>query len=135
MNGIEMDTQRTLFFDTETTGFRPGNICQLSYILVDGGDIRSKNFFFSVPYVEPGAQNVHGLSVKKLKVLSNNETFSDKIDLFKDDFHNADLLVGHNISFDLNFIISEYRESGYDFLSNENFCTMKHFTNICKLPK
>ncbi len=25
----------TFFFDTETTGVKPGSICQLSYILVD----------------------------------------------------------------------------------------------------
>ena len=135
MMQIEMIPRKTLFFDTETTGFRPGNICQLSYIVIDGAEIKGSNYFFTVPYVEPGAQGIHGLSVGKLKKLSNNKTFKDKIDLFKEDFHNADLLIGHNISFDLNFIISEYKQAGYDFYSNETMCTMKHFTDICKIPK
>lgn len=26
---------KLLFFDTETTGIKPGSICQLSYILID----------------------------------------------------------------------------------------------------
>ena len=130
-----MNPQKILFFDTETTGFKPGNICQLSYIILDNEDIKSNNYFFKVPYVEAGAQNIHGLSVEKLIKLSDNMTFKDKIDLLKKDFDNADLLVGHNISFDLNFIISEYRQSGYSFSSRDTFCTMNHFTNICKIPK
>ena len=67
------NSQSMLFFDTETTGLNPGNICQLSYIIVDGDNMESNNYFFKVDYVEPGAQRVHGLSVDKLFKLSNNK--------------------------------------------------------------
>ncbi len=30
-----LNNEITFFFDTETTGVKPGSICQLSYILVD----------------------------------------------------------------------------------------------------
>lgn len=72
--------------------------------------------------------------MEKLIKLSNNETFKDKISLFKNNFDHANLLVGHNIRFDLEFIISEYRQARYNFTYNDAFCTMKHFTNICKIP-
>ncbi len=58
---------KMIFFDTETTGIRPGNICQLSYILVDTSykptKTIGKNIFFTVDYVEPSAQDVHGFSI------------------------------------------------------------------------
>ena len=129
------NSQSMLFFDTETTGFEPGNICQLSYIIIDGKDIKSNNYFFKVDYVEPGAQRVHGLSVEKLFKLSNNKTFKDNFFSLKNDFDNVDLLIGHNISFDLRFIVSEYKRLGHNFNYKNRLCTMKHFTNICKIPK
>lgn len=127
--------KKILFFDTETTGLHPGNICQLSYIIIDRDNIRSSNYFFKVDYVEPGAQRIHGFSVEKLLQLSNNKSFKDQFLLLKNDFDSADLLVGHNISFDLRFIISEYKKSGYNFTYNDTLCTMKYFTNICKISK
>ena len=45
---------KILMFDTETTGLRPGQICQLSYIVIDNSTkpykVYGKNFFFSVDY-------------------------------------------------------------------------------------
>ena len=58
-----------LYFDTETTGVRPGQICQLSYIIQDTSGVSAKNFFFSVDYVEQGASAVHGFSVQKLRAV------------------------------------------------------------------
>ena len=135
MNTDKTTPQKILIFDTETTGLNPGNICQLSYIIVDCGDIKSNNYFFKVDYVEPRAQQVHGLSVKKLIELSNDKSFKDCFFSLKNDFDTAGLLIGHNISFDLKFIISEYKRSGYNFTYNDSLCTMKHFTNICKISK
>lgn len=135
MNTGKTSSQKILFFDTETTGLNPGNICQLSYIIIDNEDIKSNNYFFKVDFVEPGAQQVHGLSVKKLIELSNDKSFKDYLFSLKNDFDNVDLLVGHNISFDLKFIISEYKRSGYNFTYKDSLCTMKCFTNICKISK
>lgn len=46
MNTNKTNPQKLLFFDTETTGLNPGNICQLSYIIIDNVDVKS-NIFFS----------------------------------------------------------------------------------------
>lgn len=124
-----------LFFDTETTGFRPGSICQLSYIIIDGNTLIPKNYFFKVDYVEPGAERIHGLSVRKLAKLSNNNTFKDHYNSLFNDFTHSDLLVGHNINFDLNFLRHEFRNCGHNFTYNDSLCTMRYFTNICRIPK
>lgn len=131
----KLDPLRMIFFDTETTGFRPGNICQLSYLLVDGDEVEPKNFFFKVNNVDPGAERVHGLSVRKLAKLSNNKTFQDSFHVLNSDFSNADILIAHNFNFDLNFIRTEFSRCKHDFKYIDSICTMRHFTDICKIPK
>ena len=66
-----------LYFDTETTGLHPGQICQLSYVMQTKEKVESKNFFFSVDYIEPSAQMVHGFSKQKLFDLSAGRNFGD----------------------------------------------------------
>ncbi len=122
-----------LYFDTETTGLRPGNICQLSYILQRGTAIKSKNFFFTVDFVEFGALAVHGFSVPLLKRLSDGKRFADFIDEIEEDFNLADLLVAHNTSFDFGFLRAEFEREGRFFNSEKGFCTMKNSVTFCKL--
>jgi len=125
--------ERILIFDCETTGLTPGNICQLSYICLNGNNVIAKNFYFAVDYIEPGAQKVHNLSIEKLLYLSKNKRFKDHIDEIKKDFDEADLLIAHNFSFDIKFIIHEFQQAGQKLLQKPSFCTMKYFTDICKL--
>lgn len=128
-NNKEGKVLKIIFLDTETSGLKPGNICQLSYAIVENKKVTGKNYFFTVPYIEPRAEAVHGFSVEILKELSGGKCFND----FRDDIL-ADLdgahIVGHNISFDMKFIDSELGEC----LGNERFCTMNHFTDIIQLP-
>lgn len=124
-----------LYFDTETTGLRPGQICQLSYILQDKKGIVAKNFFFSVDSVEYGAFLVHGLSVEKLKELSKGKRFCDFFDEIDLDFANANLIIAHNVNFDTSFMRKEYENLSKTFYMNKDFCSMKKSTPICKLPR
>lgn len=115
-----------LYFDTETTGLRPGKICQLSYIMdYEDGKIIAKNFFFSVPFIEPSAVMVHGFTVEKLKVLSKGKVFADFADEIANDFYQADTIIAHNISFDLSFLRQEFLEIGKPFRYKNEFCSMK----------
>jgi DNA polymerase-3 subunit epsilon len=135
-NRIKMQPGKSMIiFDTETTGLNPGNIVQLSYLIINDRDIKSKNFFFKVDYVEPGAQDVHGFSVEDLKRLSKNRDFGFHAKEIHNDFENADLLVAHNIQFDMNFLKKEFHTHKLKFDKNNQFCTMNHYTNICKLPR
>lgn len=124
-----------LYFDTETSGLHPGQICQLSYVMQSGDKITAKNFFFTVDYVEYGALSVHGFSVERLRTLSKGKRFADCFNEIDNDFSTADLIVSHNTSFDFSFMRAEYERVGKIFTFNESFCTMKKCTPVCKLPR
>jgi DNA polymerase III subunit epsilon len=128
---------KMIFFDTETTGIRPGSICQLSYILVDTSanprKTIGKNIFFTVEYIEPSAERVHGFSVESLYKLSNGKYFEDRLEEFLDDFLTADILIGHNVNFDIKFLSSELEGCGEVLNPKHTFCTMNYYKNICKL--
>lgn len=130
---------KLLFFDTETTGIKPGSICQLSYITVDTSVkpqlTQGKNYFFTVDYVEPSAEEVHGFSVEKLYELSDGMYFDDLVENFYDDFKSADFIIGHNVSFDIKFLKHELAPMGEDFVPKNTFCTMSYYKNICNIPR
>ncbi|MDY6367883.1 MAG: 3'-5' exonuclease [Clostridia bacterium] len=124
-----------IYLDTETTGLYPGQICQLSYIIQTATEVRAKNFFFTVDGVEYGAYLVHGFSPEKLKVLSDGKRFSDFIDEIENDLTSADLIVSHNISFDLGFLREEFLRSGRVLYLKDTFCSMKNFVPVCKIER
>ncbi len=122
-----------LYFDTETSGLYPGQICQLSYIMQQKEGFSAKNFFFTVDNVEMGALLVHGFSVQKLKELSNGKRFGDFFLEIKSDFEKADIIVSHNTAFDFSFMRKEYERLNEVFYIKNEFCSMKKSTPICKL--
>ncbi|MBR1868031.1 MAG: 3'-5' exonuclease [Clostridia bacterium] len=124
-----------LFFDTETTGLKPGRIIQLSYIMIDGKETVGKNFYFAVEYIDPSATAVHGLTVEKLAELSGGNTFSCSADEIYDDFKKADLIVAHNSRFDISFMIAEFSYLDRRFIYSEDLDTMRFFTPIIALPR
>ena len=126
---------KIIYFDTETTGLTPGKICQLSYVLEEDGAVQGKNMFFAVPFVEPSAQQVHGFSVEKLATLSGGQRFCDRLDEIAFDFSTADLIVGHNVKFDIGFLTAEFSYEYETFRYQESLCSMRAFTPICKLPR
>ena len=72
-----------LYLDTETTSLRPGNICQLSYVMQNKKGTTCKNYFFSVDYVEPSAYMVHHFSVEKLRELSKHNSDNHTAQIIK----------------------------------------------------
>lgn len=124
-----------IVFDTETTGFRPGNICQLAYIKVDGPQVSGVNMYFNVSYVEPGAQRIHGLSAEKLGALSGGLRFGDRAAQISADFSAHGLWIAHNYKFDCSFLQAEYHRIGAPAPKPTiPFCTMNYYTPIIKLP-
>ena len=133
----EWTSLKMIFFDTETTGLKPGSICQLSYIIVDNAvkpvEIKGTNLFFTVDYVEPGAEDIHGFSVEKLYELSEGLYFEDCYKELITEFQSADFLIGHNINFDIGFLTHELEGCGEELKPNHLFCTMNYYKNVCKL--
>lgn len=122
-----------LYFDTETSGLHPGQICQLSYIMQKGDAVISKNFFFTVDSVEYGAFMVHGFSVEKLLSLSGGKRFINHFEEISKDFAEADVVVSHNVNFDFSFMRAEYARLNANFAVKKDFCSMKKSTTLCKL--
>ena len=122
-----------IYLDTETSGLRPGQICQLSYIMQEASNITAKNFFFTVDYVELSALMVHGFSVEKLFSLSGGKRFSAHVEEIKADLERADLVVAHNYSFDIMFLRAEFERLGESLFIKNEFCSMKNMTPVCKL--
>lgn len=124
-----------LYFDTETSGLYPGQICQLSYVMQDQTKSQAKNFFFTVDNVEYSAYMVHGFSVEKLIRLSGGKRFTSFIDEIRLDFERADLVVSHNTAFDFMFMRAEFERLGYVFTVKNELCSMKSMTPVCKLSR
>ena len=135
---IENIKNKIIIFDTETTDLYPGQICQLSYIILDKDNIEdgiklSRNIFFQVDRVSVGAFDVHGLSESALAELSQGYTFKDYADIIYNDFENS-CIVAHNLKFDENYLFYELKKS-INKLPNINgrCCTMESYTDILQI--
>lgn len=143
-----------LFFDTETTGFAQRHkpivhedqphIVQLAALLCDpGGAVISGFNFILDPGVERGvripgqAAAIHGIDEEKAWRFGQEP--QPVLKLFDDFYQRADLIVGHNIDFDVEMIqiqMARHRmpvDAGYGD-GRPRFCTMKQSTDICRLP-
>lgn len=125
---------KSIFFDTETTGLKPGQIGQLTYIIEEDNEfVEAKNFFFTVDMMEPSAEKVHGFSVELLEELSCGKRIEDSIEEIKRDFENA-ILIAHNVNFDLKFLQAEFERLGIPLNIKRTFCTMNYFKDITEIP-
>ena len=142
------------FIDTETTGLPINNnlpyteldnwpyIVQVALIIEDDnyGILARRNMILKPDgYVIPEASTkVHGISNERA---GKNGEDRDKVISFLDlVLYNSDIIIGHNVSFDLNVIKSEIiRVKGREntlFEQREHgiIDTMKIGMNICKIP-
>ncbi|MFX0549962.1 exonuclease domain-containing protein [Hathewaya histolytica] len=125
---------KSIFLDTETTGLRPGQIAQLTYIVEEDKQLVGiKNYFFQVDSMDIEAEKVHGFSREKLEILSEGFTFGDLSEEIQEDFYEG-TIIAHNIGFDKKFLEAEFQRifelPGY----SKEFCTMEYFRNIVKIP-
>lgn len=101
----------------------------------DKSGAKAKNFFFTVDFVEFSAYAVHGFSVEILRELSGGKRFIDFFPEIKEDFDSADMIIAHNLSFDIMFLRAEFENLGEEFNYDKTFCSMKNSVEACKLPK
>ena len=123
-----------IYFDTETTGLKPGQICQLCCIIEDKNGTRGINYYFSVDYMECGASAVTGLTVPILEKLSGGQVFGDRALEIADLFAEADLVIAHNISFDRSFMRCELERAGFAYSPKGELCSMRYFVNKLQIP-
>ncbi len=124
-----------IIFDTEATDLQPGQICQLSYLMLADGAVEARNYYFSVDDMSPGAQEVHGLSMERLHELSGGTWFEDKAAGILQDFNQARLLVGHNVAADERYLRVEMERAGLKLKKIPTFCTMNFASGIMNMQR
>lgn len=137
---------RVLLFDTETSGLpswrmpyghpTQPDVVQLAMLLVDT-DTDEEICSISVIVkdgkpCEEGAAAVHGITQDKI------DRFGIPQRLAASMFHwmtaQADLVVAHNIDFDIGMMKTTFIRQGINPPLLKTFCTMKVLTDICKIP-
>lgn len=138
-----------LFFDTETTGlpksFRAPStdidnwprLVQLSWILADEhkelsrADLIIKPDGFEIP---EAASNVHGITTEM--ALKNGISAKNAVYYFLGAAKCANVLIGHNVSFDTNVVGAELvRAYGKDYIYGiPTQDTMKSSIDLCAIP-
>ncbi len=139
-----------LIFDTETTGL-PLNfnapagdlnnwprIVQLAWQIHDikGVLLKARNFIikpegFIIPY---SAEKIHGISTAR--AMNEGVELIKVMHEFAEDIGKANLLVGHNIEFDINIVAAEFLRTGIknEFPEKLKLCTKVESTDFCALP-
>lgn len=123
----------TIVFDTETTACVPNEICQLSYLLVDGDAVQGKNKYYSVRRMNPYARDVHGLSILRLEQLSGGDFFVSGAEEVFHDFSSARLVVGHGVENDLRDLRDELRSCGFLYTPTKALCTLQYFDQALRM--
>lgn len=122
-----------IILDTETNGFYPGQICQISYIIAGEG-LAARNFYFAVEDMNPFAQRVHGLSIDMLRELSGGDTFEKHLHRISEDIAAADYVFAHNFRFDQSYLATEFNRCGCALSIKQKVCTMSRLRRYCAIP-
>ena len=124
---------KVIVFDTEGNGYKDEQICQLSYLIIESGEITGKNFYFCVDSMNSHAQDVHGLSKYALHEMSSGHRFKDDCEEILRDFESADLVVGHHVTSDISRMKKELARLEKSLKLKKTFCTMRYFNNALHL--
>ncbi len=140
---------RICAIDTETTGKyhfdKPSNhidqpkILELAALLVDENNRDCGSFNLLIDhdvYIPEEVTAIHGITRKDCEKYGMHVSYA--IDMLKMLAVDAELIVGHNISFDMKMIRSTMGKEEFEleFISKIlTYCTMHNSTHICKVPK
>lgn len=130
-----------LFFDTETTGFKSSTftpeIVQIGAILQDTETRRVLGELNMIVKAEkpipPEVTAIHGISDELSAKFGVRSGFVDN--MFALLASNADVVVAHNIDFDIGIVNGVWDISRAIIATKEQYCTMKSATDIVGIPK
>jgi DNA polymerase III epsilon subunit-like protein len=146
---------KVLVFDTETSGLPTERnpsivetskwpfILQLSFIVYDDEKqkiIQIKDSYIKQNIIIPQESiNIHGITQEIME--TKGVDLEDEMNIFDIALKNADIVVGHNISFDKRVYMVEairrYRRQYFtrNKVKKPEYCTMKNSTKLCKIEK
>lgn len=130
-----------IFFDTETTGVNKSSdrVVQLAWLLItaNGKELRRQNFLikpsgFEIP---TAAEKIHGISTAVASRFG--VPLRQALLEFSNDVDRCQVIVAHNLSFDLAMLRPEFDRENIIWRLDEKlmFCTMRASTNWCRLSK
>lgn len=134
-----------LIFDSETTGLplwkepsdHPGqpHIVDLAVELWDGEDLVDSLSCLIKPGIPipPDMTAIHGITDEMVE--AEGWSKADAVNGFMKLANKADVIVGHNVSFDIRMMrIEAARALGEKWAPMQpSFCTMRKSTNVCKI--
>ena len=142
--------RKFIFFDTETTGLPDDfdapitdvdnwpRIVQISWIMTDDQNnlIKEKDFIikpegYEIPYE---SSEIHGITTEK--AMTVGLPMKDVMTTFVNDVKSCDVVVGHNVEFDINVSRCEAFRLGWSnpFKGKQVICTMLESTAFCAIP-
>jgi DNA polymerase III epsilon subunit-like protein len=147
---------RVLVFDVETTGLVNPYITQITIITYDVKKrqiIRCYNSYIQIPdHIEITAQITEITGITREICDTKGVSIVEALLVFYQEYHAADYIVAHNISFDMKVIYGEFKRNKYDIRDscpfwmylfktkiidkNERrqiYCTMKQGRDLCKI--
>lgn len=144
-----------LVFDTETTGLPEKRdasifetdqwpyIVQLSFLLYDVTNhhlLELEDLIINCDIDVPEeASKIHGITTTMCRTRGIN--INTALDVFDNALKKADVVVGHNISFDKRlYMVETIRRNRTQYFTKnkirkQEFCTMKHGKDLCKIEK
>jgi DNA polymerase III epsilon subunit-like protein len=143
-----------LILDTETTGliiknnnkipnfkdldnYNNSRLIQLSYQIIDYNfNIILKRNFYINNNITINNSNIHGITNEF--IINNGLNFNDIINIFYNDLKISNIIIAHNINFDINILKSElYRYNFHECLEEislkKNLCSMIILKDIIKI--
>jgi DNA polymerase III epsilon subunit-like protein len=125
------------------------HILQLSYILCDttnSSEVKIVNNYIDIPetvWISEQSMNIHHISHETIRLAENKKIISDALSEFLADMEIADVVVGHNVDFDVKMIVVELLRLGGEFadkvpdilLCDKIECTMQKMTPICNFMR
>ena len=130
-----------LFFDVETTGLSRtvDRIVQIAWLVTDHqGSILKTGNLIAKPdgYTIPAkAADVHGITTAH--AARRGIPIKDILARFVADASAVDIIVGHNIAFDIGILMADLTRAGIalDLSAKVQICTMRSSIGWCRLPK
>lgn len=141
------DKMHLLVFDTETTNKPPSikllpetveywpYIVQWSFVLFDTDTYKYTEYDYVIHCSVPiENDHIHGITTSMNQQIGY--PFASIFPIFEECMKQADLLIGHNLEFDLKMIQAECFRNDLTFtIEKPTYCTMKTTTKLCALPK
>ena len=137
-------------FDTETTGLFNAKlpieentldyfpyVLQFSWIVFDTKTYKYQEYDYYIKCPIPVPQestNCHGITTSMS--LARGHSFKKTFAIFKECMKQCDLIVGHNLHFDITVLKAECLRNQIPFeITKPTYCTMKSTTKLCGLGK